>query len=646
MEIINILNNIDLGQISLPEFQRGYVWNRDQVRGLMQSLYQRHPVGGLLIWVTKQDNFKHRGEGELAPGVVKLLLDGQQRITSLYGIIRGKPPKFFSPQEKVGVFTGLYFHLETEKFMFYSPIKMKDDPLWIDVTKLMKEGLEPYIVKFGELPDHKDMLAGRIGRLNRLLGIKDISLHIEEVIGDKMTIDVVVNIFNQVNSGGTKLSQGDLALAKICAVFPNAREKMELAIEKWKKAGYNFSFDWLLRNVNTIVTGEAKFNVMHKISAESFEKGLNRAEKSIDYMLSLISSRLGLDHDRVFFGRYAMPVMSHYIDRKGGSLNEANDRNLLLFWYLQNAMWGRYSGSTESVIDKDLKIIENLEGGLERLIQEIRIWRGDFHIESEHFSGWSLGARFYPVLYLLTRNAGTLDWGTGLELRRDLLGQMSQLEVHHIFPKAFLYKLDHERPEVNAIANFCFLTKETNLWISDREPEDYFPEIEEKYKGALSSQWIPMDPELWKGENYLDFLEARKKLLAQSVNSLMEKLFSGFDKEDKLPELHSNIDLSAISEEATGDEEDTILHECKQWVLHQGFSTGVYLYELADEETGEQLAILDLAWPNGLQEGFSEPVAILLNIGKESIEIINSHGFRCFTSVESFQRYVKQISIE
>ena len=110
MKISTILDHIDSGHMALPEFQRGYVWNRDQVRGLFDSLYRRHPVGGLLVWATESKTATHRGDGPLAAGVVKLLLDGQQRMTSLYGVVRGKPPKFFDGNAQA--FTGLRFHLE------------------------------------------------------------------------------------------------------------------------------------------------------------------------------------------------------------------------------------------------------------------------------------------------------------------------------------------------------------------------------------------------------------------------------------------------------------------------------------------------------------------------------------------------------
>jgi uncharacterized protein with ParB-like and HNH nuclease domain len=87
MKVSTILDQVDMGSITLPEFQRGYVWNREQVRGLMDSLCRRHPVGSLLVWETRTDSVIPRGGTPTPPGKVRLLLDGQQRITSLYGII-------------------------------------------------------------------------------------------------------------------------------------------------------------------------------------------------------------------------------------------------------------------------------------------------------------------------------------------------------------------------------------------------------------------------------------------------------------------------------------------------------------------------------------------------------------------------------
>jgi very-short-patch-repair endonuclease len=246
-----ILDQIDLGAIALPEFQRGYVWNREQVRGLMWSLYKKHPVGGLLVWATKTESAPARGDGPLAPGSVKLLLDGQQRITTLYGIIRGKPPRFFDGN--ADTFTGLYFHLEDETFEFYAPLRMKDNPLWVDVTALMQAGIGPFTQRLLAAPDLLPRLNTYINRLSAVVTIKDVDLHIEEVSGEDKTVDVVVDIFNRVNSGGTKLSKGDLALAKVCAEWPQARDAMKQRLAKWKAAGFDFRLEWLLRVINAIV---------------------------------------------------------------------------------------------------------------------------------------------------------------------------------------------------------------------------------------------------------------------------------------------------------------------------------------------------------------------------------------------------------
>ncbi len=126
MKISTILDHIDSGHMALPEFQRGYVWNRDQVRGLFDSLYRRHPVGGLLVWATESNTADHRGDAQLAPGIVKLLLDGQQRMTSIYGVVRGRPPKFFDGN--ASAFTNLRFNLESESFA--APVKIKSVDSW------------------------------------------------------------------------------------------------------------------------------------------------------------------------------------------------------------------------------------------------------------------------------------------------------------------------------------------------------------------------------------------------------------------------------------------------------------------------------------------------------------------------------------
>lgn len=643
MKISTILDHIDNGHMALPEFQRGYVWNREQVRGLFSSLYKRHPVGGLLIWATDSETADYRGEGKVAPGVVKLLLDGQQRMTSLYGVVRGRPPRFFDGNKQA--FTGLQFHLGEEVFEFYQPVKMRDDALWIDVSSLMQsgqKGQEDLLEALSQDPSIGTSAIRYAARVSRLLGILDIDLHIEEVSGADKTLDVVVDIFNRVNSGGTKLSKGDLALAKICADWPDARNEMKSRLNAWQTDGYDFNLDWLLRSVNTVLTGEAKFSFLDNCSAEDVQDGLRRASRHVDTCLNIIAGRLGLDHARVFFGRYAVPIMVRFLDQHGRQLT-AEERDKLLFWFVAAGMWGRYSGSTESFIDRDLGMLEGEDGGLDKLIRELKLWHGDLRITPDHFESWSQGARFYPVLYMLTRMAEARDLGSGLPLKANMLGKMSRLEVHHIFPKAQLYKHGFERRQVNALANFCFLTKGTNLQISDRRPEVYFAEIEARHPGALASQWIPLEPELWKIANYPDFLEARRELLAERANACLASLLHG-DAALYLPETPGDTEAGPVRPVGgiASDEEEATLRAVNEWVVSLGLTPGELAYDYSDEDRGHQVAIFDLVWPDGLQPGLSAPVALLIDEPEHVLELANRAGLRCFQSIESFKAYVRR----
>ena len=636
MKISLILAQIDNGTFALPEFQRGYVWNREQVRGLFDSLYRRHPVGGLLVWSTESKSAAARGDGHLAPGIVKLLLDGQQRMTSIYGVVRGRPPAFFDGNAQV--FSNLMFHIEHEEFAFYQPIKMGVDPLWIDVSDLMRKGVDGLGDFIAGLDLPPDKLGLCVGRLGHLLGIDAIDLHIEDVMGEDKSLDVVVDIFNRVNSGGTKLSKGDLALAKICAEWPQARDTMKQMLSEWDGKGYNFDLDWLLRSVNTVLTGEARFSFLHDKSAEEIHDALNRAQKGIDTVLNMIDGRLGLDHDRVLFGRFAVPVMVRYLDQRE-SLLSTKEQDKLLFWYIQAGMWGRFSGSTETYIDQDLAALESDDSPLDKLLEQLRLWHGGLRIESGHFTGWSLGARFYPVLYMLTRMGDAQDWCTGLPLKKGMLGKMNRLEVHHIFPKSRLYSKGYTRPEVNALANFCFLTKECNLRISNRLPEEYFPKVETKHPGALASHWVPTDPELWKIENYPDFLAERRRLLALEANRRLESLLHGdtrwFDSAAE-PDSAPNPVPGGI----TSEDEEAQLETLNEWVETQNLPRGQMSFDYTDVNTGEQLAVFDLAWPDGVQAKLSQPVAVLLDEGDETLAIAVRAGYRCFTRVQDFRTYV------
>ncbi|GGN96474.1 hypothetical protein GCM10010112_87750 [Actinoplanes lobatus] len=629
-KLTTILDQIDSGTMLLPEFQRGYVWNRDQVRGLMRSLYLGYPVGALLVWETEADPGSVRGTGQVAAGVKLLLLDGQQRITSLYGVVRGRPPAFF--EGDAAAFTGLRFNVEEQTFEFYAPAKMRDDPRWVDVTALFLHGLAPQITALNSDPALMPHLAEYLTRLTKLHSILERDFHQEKITGPGMGVEAVVDIFNRVNSGGTKLSKGDLALAKICADWPEARGAMRESLGTWKKAGYDFNLDWLLRNINAVATGRATFDALENVPSADFESALTSSTRYISGFLDTLSGRLGLDHNRVLMGRGAFPVVSRFLHLNGGNFTDGAERDRMLFWYIHSALWGRYASATETALTQDY---ETLNGnGIDGLINSlIRRRGGNLTIDGQDFEGFGRGSRFYPLLYLLTRVLGARDLGTGLPLKSEMLGHLTSLQVHHIFPKALLYKYDYRRADVNAVANFCFLTQQTNLKIGKRSPKEYFVEVEQKHPGALASQWIPLDPDLWKPENYLSFLAARRKLLATAANTFLAELRDG-----ATAAVEPLGRLALLGEEDFDDQERQV-EQLVAELTGLGCATPELDSEIVDPETGRALITAEALWPEGLQPGLGDPVVLELDAGSE-LSRLNELGYQIFTSIDALRQFV------
>lgn len=223
-----------------------------------------------------------------------------------------------------------------------------------------------------------------------------------------------------------------------------------------------------------------------------------------------------------------------------------------------------------------------------------------------------------------------------------MLGKGASLEMHHIFPKSRLYKRGYSRNEVNALANYTCLTKEINLEVSNRHPAEYIPEYVPKHPGAVESHWIPMDDDaLWQLDKYQDFLKARRELLVEAANefldSLLESVISSPTTVDVTP-----LNIDRLPGGVVSDEEQQQLENVNRQMVAQGLSEGELIYELIDELTEQPMAMIDLAWPDGLQTGLSQPVALLIDEDAAVETIVSQAVFRIYTDAESLMHYVSQ----
>lgn len=636
-----LLDQIDSETLLLPEFQRGYVWNRDQVRGLFRSLYLGYPVGSLLTWQTDAGTTEVRGS-TAGIGIREILLDGQQRLTSLYGVVRGRPPAFF--EGKPATFEGLYFNADSETFEFYAPGKMKNDPAWNSVTEIYALGMGPIFGKLMSIDD-RDLAARRAERLGRLLQVLERDFHIEKITGQDKGIDVVVDIFNRVNSGGTKLSKGDLALARITAHSPEARDRMRGALNEWSRAGYRFQLEWLLRSVNALITGRAPFSALEHVTPVSFGEALDRATRHVGRLLDYIAGRLGLDHDRVLMARGTFPVLVKILDDMGGRFPNQATADKALYWYVHAGLWGRYAGSTETALAQDLETLR--VKGIDGLIDQIANSRGgSLTIRPEDFTGSTLGARFYPLLYMMTRMGNALDLGSGIPVRSRLLGPNAALEVHHIIPRARLAEYSRTHPEseyargdVNAVANFALITKDSNLDISAQEPYEYLGAIESARPGVLRSQWIPTDPDLWRVDRFRDFLRARRELLADAANELLDNLLTGERHVEALPRLSP-----PEFERSDADPRVDAVRDAVAALSEIGCATPELDVEIPDPDDGSVLGVAEALWRDGLQAGRGPAVILELDTDNPRIPRIQELGFFIFTDPGALVRHAQRES--
>ena len=129
------------------------------------------------------------------------------------------------------------------------------------------------------------------------------------------------------------------------------------------------------------------------------------------------------------------------------------------------------------------------------------------------------------MLYIALKASGAKDWKTGLSLSDEHLGSAHRIQYHHIFPKSLLPDAGYEKSEINEIANMAFIGGKTNREIRNKKPIDYLEKeiIAKRGQDALTTQLVPTDRELWRIENYRDFLADRRRRIAEAINKFMEK---------------------------------------------------------------------------------------------------------------------------
>lgn len=522
----DLIKEIQKQQLILPEFQRGYVWKRPAVRSFVDSLYRGYPTGSFLIWKTPEPG-KVRGTGKLDSDTkyFELILDGQQRLTTIFTVMTGGPPPFYEGEDLA---FDLYFNLLDETFGYWKKITMQGKPEWLPVTKFFKEGFAQFLkTKMEEGGDTKDLYVANLERLQRLDAIREYPYYVRTLT--EPTMDRVVEIFNLVNTAGTNLSKSDLALAHICASWPEARDTFRVAQSKIAQHGFALDLEFFTRATSTVATDSALYEPLYKVPIADVKAAWKSVERVMEYLVNVFRADAFIDSTSTLRSDFPLIPLVAYLSKQEGKFANPAEKRDFLHWFYAALMWGRYSGSAETKLNADVGVTGDVDVP-EKLRSKLLQERGRIKVEARDLERRGANATMYPMTYIVMRANGARDWFNGQPLYSKNVGVVYGLERHHIFPQAVLYKNGYSSSDrvhkemVNEIANLAFLTKQANIKISDADPLAYLREIKKNDPQALEAQFIPMDESLWTVQAFPEFLKARRALIAAGINAFMDGL--------------------------------------------------------------------------------------------------------------------------
>ena len=521
-------NGIRTQDLVLPEFQREYVWTREQAKQLLVSLTRKYPVGGLLFWKTQEPpELKNLVEVPEKLGTVQVILDGQQRlipsccdaaiyaywgsrsatkgqaglkpaatvwqftayskrngITTLYMLVTGDIPPYYVSEDITSDVRDLYYNVDDGDFQYFQPVRMRDNPRWVRVVDCFSgDSVDVFSIAKGTVGEDGDAFQtaqSYHSTLGKLRAIQDVDLP-AQVIPTEASLDDAIDVFDRVNSLGTKLTDADLALTHVTGKWSQARKTLKAKIGQLKQQRFEFDLTFMTRALVCTVTDHALFEHIHPVLRPQLEEGWGRLSKILDYTTSILPSHAYIHSTRDMSTTNPLIPIVRFLGLNGGKFPSAASLRRGLHWLYVSQIHQRYTGQTDGRLEHDVTIVNREGSPWQSLLNQIVDQRGRVEVLPDDFEGRGAGHPLYRMSLVLVKAHGAVDWFNGLSLAAPV-GDTYGIHSHHIFPQSILYRNGYssdshlDRQMVNAIANRAFLTRETNLSIGNRVPEEYLPE--------------------------------------------------------------------------------------------------------------------------------------------------------------------------
>lgn len=551
-----LVSMIERGELRLPEMQRGYVWRSPRVRDLLDSLYRGYPSGAILLWETDEEVPVREfavSSGTSPYQSTRLLLDGQQRLTSLASVIRGKPVTVRGRQKPID----LLFNLEHpdgigrvievfedaedddlpdendadgneddlqrrfESMTFIvSSSKLAGKPNWVRVSEVFSKDSDADFLKRAGVESFDDPRYEKYTqRLSTLRGIKKYVYRMD-VLERSLDYDEVTEIFVRVNSLGAKLRSSDLALAQITAKWRNSLQLFLGYQKKCGEASFPLDLGIHLKGLIAHATGQSKFKTVNSLSLNALEEAWMRHCRATDFAINFLKSNCGITSPSLLSSPFILIAIGYLGERDNYKISESESISLRRWVLLANAK-GRYSrGSTETYLDQDMAVLRD-GGNSINLLDRLKLQVGRLDISPEELDGRDQRSALFKTMFLAYSARNACDWQSGLAIDLKRVGAQHKIQFHHIFPQAIL-KNRYNKSQVNDISNLAFIDATTNQRILATQPAIYLQRIIDDGRAVqLQNQDIPTDLELLGVDRYLDFLKFRRHEIARTLNKFL-----------------------------------------------------------------------------------------------------------------------------
>lgn len=557
--VSQLVSMIEKGQIQLPEMQRKFVWKATKVRDLLDSLYRGYPSGTILMWEPDEEvalttfSVKTDDRSAFKP---MLLLDGQQRLTSLSSVLRGEPITVRRRRRPIDILFNLEHpdnpltsidsdddeedEFESEEFetpddaindilqqmtFVVSNSKLASSPNWISVSDAFKDNSDKaFLTKSGVESFDDPRYDKYTERLKRLRSIRDYVYRMD-VLESNLSYEEVTEIFVRVNSLGAKLRGSDLALAQITARWRNSLKIFE-SFQSECESDHNFDLELgtLLRGLIIQATGQSKFKTVSSISQKKLEEAWKENVRAMTFALNFLRSNAKIDSAALLTSPYIILVIAFWGAKKSYKIDDSEATKMVRWILLANAKARFARGSSEGILDQDLATLRDL-GGATQLLERLATQVGRLDITPSELIGRNAQSGLFKTMFLAFKADGAKDWNTNLEISVNHSGKQDKLQFHHIFPTAYMKKQSKlmDLPSTDDIANLAFIGGKTNREISDKAPIDYLKKILDGPSAEqLKKQAIPTNPDLLKPESFAQFLVLRRELIAERLNKFLE----------------------------------------------------------------------------------------------------------------------------